>query len=402
MPRQVVSFGGMALSAAPSVYFQQLSTPELATSFAETFQQTTGRTLQYVTSVNSFQELATFPALPTVFQPIGPPIQSFLAPQFGYLPPQSIIVSPQTSFLTPGSQLMYNPATFSGYASASGGASAGFLQPPPPISAPRLYPQPSVVSTSLASAGTSGLSRLPASSLGASSSQKKVARVQPQPWIKTSETRIAPAAVSGQRLDPIKALSNMASHPMSSQEVSSSRLSIVHGSDQFSRDRNQQSLSDASGGTGDEVVFLSQTPSKSSSDLSPSSSKRARYELEKQRSVGTQAKLGGPLKIMTPRPWKGIDDLEPSRRVPAPLGSGNMSSGVSVSAGSSLAGSRPSSTFSSSEAAKPATPEISEMASTITLSSGIRLTKQKSLTASSIKIVMQKDGDRDGFKVWIL
>jgi hypothetical protein len=51
----------------------------MATSFAETFQQATGRTLQYVTSVSSFQELTSFPAVhlnsPTLFQPIGTSFQ---------------------------------------------------------------------------------------------------------------------------------------------------------------------------------------------------------------------------------------------------------------------------------------------------------------------------------------
>ena len=115
------------------------------------------------------------------------------------------------------------------------------------------------------------------------------------------------------------------------------RLSIVHGSDEFSRERNQQSLNEAS--NNDEVVFLSQTqnkldgsasaatPSKSSTLASLKEFRRQKSDLEKQRSVGTQAKLGGPLKIMTPRPWKGSEDVEGSRRVPLPMGSGTLSSG---------------------------------------------------------------------------
>ena len=413
---QLITFqGAVPAPSQPSVFIQHLSTPELATSFAESFQQTTGRTLQYVTSVRSFQDLTPFPTVhlnpPALFQSISTPFQSYLTPQFGYIPQQPFIVSPQTGFLASGSQLLYNPASYASY--PSGSATPGptqFLAPQAPPAAPvsRLYthhqPQPQSNNVMLQSQFP-GVTRLP-------QAQKKVARVQPQPWIKSSEqaAREGPSssATSGsaqpgqRRLDPIKALSNMASHPMMARPDSNpSRLSITHGSDLQSRERNRQSLSDASGGTSnDEVVFLSQTP-KPSPDFSPSL-KRSRSEIDKQRSVGTQAKLGGPLKIMTPRPWKGIDDSEPNRRIPLPLGSGNLSSGVSVqsSANSSLAGSRPSSNFSSAECPKPPSPEITEMASSTVLSGGIKLTKQKTASASnSIKIVMQHDAESNAFKI---
>jgi hypothetical protein len=74
------------------------------------------------------------------------------------------------------------------------------------------------------------------------------------------EVSTASAQPGPRRLDPIKALSNMASHPMmnaASPDLSPSRLSIVHGSDPVSRERNQQSLSDASGGSTDDAVVLS-------------------------------------------------------------------------------------------------------------------------------------------------
>ena len=404
---QMVSFpGSITPSAQPSVFIQHLSTPELATSFAETFQQTTGRTLQYVTSVNSLQDLPTFQTVqlnsPAFFQHIGTSFQSYMTPQFSYISPQSIIVSPQTGFIPP--QLL---STFSAYPPTVS-APNQFLHPPPP-SMSRIYGQHQadrLVINQQVPSTSSSFTTSSRSVHGSQQVQKKVARVPPQPWIRNSETgKPSPSSsmttssqACPQRLDPIKALSNMASHPMmtsSSPDSNPSRLSIVHGTDDFSRERNQQSLTDASGGIGDDVVFLSQTTSPSL--------KRARSELEKQRSVGTQAKLGGPLKIMTPRPWKGTDDSEPCRRIPLPLGSGNMSSGVSVqsSANSSLAGSRPSSTFSSSEIPKVPSPEITETASSKVLSSGIRWTKEKSATSrsNSIKVVMQRDSTRDTFKI---
>jgi hypothetical protein len=424
---QMMSFGNVSTTAQPSVFIQHLSTPEMATSFAENFQQTTGRTLQYVTSVNNFQELASFPTFqqhtlhlnspPSMFQPIGASFQSYLPQQFSYISPQSIIVSPQSGFInfgsgqaSAGSPMLFNPQSYAAYAGGAN-ATAQFLQPhpPPPVSTQRLYQQQQqhimLPPTSYAESG-SGPSRLPVSS-SVSSSQKKVARVQPQPWAKKAE-RPSTSQSSQRRMDPIKALSSMASHPMmanASPDLNPNRLSIVHGSDHFSRERNQQSLSEASSSNNDEVVFLSQTLKSPPSHQHHSPSKECRRgfksDLERQRSVGTQAKLGGPLKIMTPRPWKGTDDYESFRRIPLPLGSGNLSSGVSVqsSANSSLAGSRPSSTFSFSEIPKPASPEVTETTTTMTLSSGIKLTNQKSSSSDSIKIVMQKDSDNTSFKI---
>jgi hypothetical protein len=45
--------------STPSVYIQHLATPEMATSFADTYHTATGRSLQYVTSINSLQQLPT-------------------------------------------------------------------------------------------------------------------------------------------------------------------------------------------------------------------------------------------------------------------------------------------------------------------------------------------------------
>ena len=45
-----------------------------------------------------------------------------------------------------------------------------------------------------------------------------------------------------------------------------------------------------------EVTVIRSVPSSTSTSSSPN---------DRQRSVGIQAKIGGPLKIITPRPWKG-------------------------------------------------------------------------------------------------
>ena len=75
---------------------------------------------------------------------------------------------------------------------------------------------------------------------------------------------------------------------------------------------------------------------------------------------------------------------------------------VQSSADSSLAGSRPSSNFSSAEIPKVPSPDLVEPVQTTTiLSNGIRLTKQKS-TSNSIKIVMQRTTDNDDFKVEVM
>lgn len=440
-----IPFGNVTTSGQPSVFIQHLSTPELATSFAENFQQATGRSLQYVTSVTNFQDLTSFPtfqqhtlqlnspAATTMFQQIAPSYQNYYAPapQISYISPGGILVSPQNiiNFApgpgTPGSlhasQILFNPSSYATYTPGGAASTSQFLQPHPPP--PRMYPTPIMLAPSTSayagSMNAMSLNRLPSSS-AVSAPQKKVARVQPQPWSKKSEKTSSSSSSPGssqpgpRRLDPIKALSNMASHPMmaniKSPDLSPNRLSIIHGSDHFSRERNQQSLNEASSSDND-VIFVSQTnkPLKSSSESTSSLKdyRKSKADLEKQRSVGTQAKLGGPLKIMTPRPWKGIDESDGySRRIPLPMGSGTLSSGVSVqsSADNSLAGSRPSSNISSAEAApKVATPDgfVEEIRTTTTLSNGIKYTKQKS-DSNSIKIVMQRETEKDAFRIQVI
>ena len=240
MPGQIMSYSNLPTSAQPSVFIQHLSTPEMATSFAENFRQTTGRPLQYVTSVNNFQELASFPTFQQhtlhlnspMLQPIGTSFQSYLAPQFSYISPQGILVSPQTGYINFGAstsgQMMFNPPTYSAYPSVATSATQ-FLQPhpPPAVSTARMYQQTPIMLAPSTSSGYaqatqsgSGLSRLPSSS-AVSATPKKVARVQPQPWSQKSDQSKSSSLQQQQqqqqgprRLDPIKALSNMASHPM--------------------------------------------------------------------------------------------------------------------------------------------------------------------------------------------
>ena len=50
---------------------------------------------------------------------------------------------------------------------------------------------------------------------------------------------------------------------------------------------------------------------------------------EHQRSVGTQAKIGAPVKIISPRPWKS--HIHQDTGAAAAAATGNMSSGVSTS-----------------------------------------------------------------------
>ena len=121
--------------------------------------------------------------------------------------------------------------------------------------------------------------------------EKKIARVQPQVHSQPQSTSEAASAASRGKIDPIKALSSMASQPMTSTSSSSnSNLSISHHSSR---------------------------PSSLSLEI----------HNEHQRSVGTQAKIGAPVKIISPRPWKS----GPSISNQDSNTGGNISSGVSTS-----------------------------------------------------------------------
>ena len=123
--------------------------------------------------------------------------------------------------------------------------------------------------------------------------EKKIARVQPQvhsqPIVTAASAASTPSSTTSRmasnigKVDPIKALSSMASQPMTSTVQSNSTLSISHSRQNF----------DVSGSYG-----------------------------ENQRSVGTQAKIGAPVKIISPRPWKSHINQDAASA---------MSSGVSTS-----------------------------------------------------------------------
>ena len=159
-----------------------------------------------------------------------------------------------------------------------------------------------------------------------STPQKKIARVQPQPSSATKPAAMdkpilpAPSSSSSgaRKMDPIKALSTMASQPMSSlhdqNATTVNRLSINHED---------------------------QRRSMSSIEPQPGPSRPFPHVPDGlQRSVGTQAKIGQPLKILTPRPWKGASDPPPASagKVALPMHSG-MSSGVSADESCSAASS---------------------------------------------------------------
>ena len=145
------------------------------------------------------------------------------------------------------------------------------------------------------------------SASGLSMEPKKIARVQPQiqcqqsprpsPGMSSTAASLSrtppesssPAQSGGRimgKVDPIKALSSMARTPMTSSNTvqQSPSLSISH-----SRPPPLAPKAMAS----DVNVVKSVPPSTTSS--SPN---------DRQRSVGIQAKIGAPLKIITPRPWK--------------------------------------------------------------------------------------------------
>ncbi len=439
--------------AQAPVFIQQFSTPEQATSFTEGFQNTTGRSLQYVTSIAQMPG-ATISAFPqqlqlapgsTILQPLGStgflqaPQQLQLTPQgfisavpaqqVSYVTPQGIIVNqPATpSFVSltpgaaaPGTTLLYSsgaaaaaptPVYLSPAASAPAPSfiPAGVPPPmspfPPPLPASTPHSPFAVTTTTTTTTvqqqqqqqhtlmgGAAAPSPLPPSSSLISTPPKKIARVQPQPstskllrpqaskprmpGMRSTKTDSLPQHQLQQQQqmqqqmqmqsrvsDPLKALSSMASQPMAthtSSQTSSSRLSITHGQAAPSIMSREQHL--PSGEIN--VTDLDPVPGPSAP---PSDS---------HRSVGTQAKIGGPLKILTPRPWFGSDyhhhhhdrptsttssasSRPTSHTTPLPCPSfGTVSSGVSADDNSSI--SRPDSIVSQEEEEEEeATPEES-------------------------------------------
>ncbi len=449
--------GGIAAPAP--VFVQQFSTPEQASSFTESFQSTTGRSLQYVASIPHIHGAATLSPFPqqlqlapgaaaTMIQPLsaaatptGAATQSAAA---GFLPaatqlhltPQgyiSAVPAQQLSYITPQGIIVNQAAAAPGFVSLTPGAALQtplYLSPTPQAASPapsflsqgvappmspfppmppsssvatqQLQQQQSLFSMTTAAGfqqqqqqhtviTTTTITQPPLPTTVVSTPPKKIARVQPQPsssgsrphrptTSKQSRSKAAthPHNIPG-RIDPIKALSSMASQPMatnSSQTSSTAaRLSITHGGQEQRAQRHQQQSSH-------DINVTDLEPSAGPSryvppPMPPSPGSAARYagERERHRSVGTQAKIGGPLKILTSRPWMGSETLgaamagaqDPrplsttssscsrpaSLTTPLPLLSA-ASSGVSADDGGSL--SRPESNFSQEAEEAEATP----------------------------------------------
>ena len=290
-----------AASQPPQVAYVQ-TPPTFPASF-----QGTPRPMQYVPFASPMlQPIGGYPAMAAM------PLQGFIQPppqQLGYVTPQGIIVNPPSPFINfgmipnPSQPLMFNPPSHY-YPGQPRPVVSPYVPPP---AASKSFPAP------------------------ASSTPRKIARVQPQP----STTKLSKDA----RHDPIKALSSMASQPMPS---TSQHLSIVHQRD------------------------------------------------DKQRSVGTQAKLGAPLKILTPRPWKGLQDNDPD------LGGHSRASSVEIISRSSTPKSLDPSRSQSPLTCILPPPAKPEVIRRIVTEDGIKVKTRKS-KSSSIKVVFLNQKDK--FKI---
>ncbi len=247
----------------PVQYVQQ-SYPANPMNFAQAFHQQTGRTLQYVTSI----PIAAPPGSIGVN-----PGQAFQYPVFhqplNYMTPAGHPFVINQGLPTPTPNLIY-----------AASSQQSHIQPsqirPPPMQQTFHFP----------TTPSNPIFRQPPNA----PVEKKIARVQPQVHSQQSSS-VASTSRSG-KIDPIKALSSMASQPMTSTS-SANNLSISH---------QHQSR-----------------PSSLSLEI----------HNEHQRSVGTQAKIGAPVKIISPRPWKSHHiGLSMQDNI---AGGGNMSSGVSTS-----------------------------------------------------------------------
>jgi hypothetical protein len=284
-------------------------------------------------------------------------------------------------------------------------------QPPPPAAPPTPVSIPTLPTTS---------------SVVQTTPQKKIARVQPQPSnklvrplatkAKTVQQQQQPPrpSTSSSRVDPIKALSSMANQPMSAS------MSITH-----------QSRQEQGGGASSSIKRTD------SSDIDVGGRKPG-GGVHVQRSVGTQAKIGAPLKILTPRPWKGSSDSPASSSttptpttptpttfsaisVPLPMTSSDCESGAGGS--SSVLLSRPSSTLQQLEtevssssrcstpksmmehsyaasSSSPSTTQTEDEAVSTEDHFGHSISvKTKKSKTNSIKFVLQRDATNEAFKV---
>eukprot|EP00094_Tigriopus_californicus_P001742 TCALIF_01684-PB protein Name:"Similar to trx Histone-lysine N-methyltransferase trithorax (Drosophila virilis)" AED:0.11 eAED:0.18 QI:0/0.63/0.41/0.91/0.90/1/12/267/3483 len=470
-PRKDFSIAG--LLSPTSGDLGHLTTPEMATSYAETYQQSTGRNLQYVTRFNGIQGYPTMSPIPGYSMPgmhgssapaLGgqavlqqfpgtnyPHMSPYLpqngaqilaqpgfvqpSPHLSYITPQGIIVNPQPSYIN-----IANPY--------QGGAilypASGQPAPMPGVVTPHLTstsfavtcfsnfhaPVPSnTITTNVTMAA------LPTtSSIQASTPQKKIARVQPQPSVKLSKSNSSTKTTSSSRpitglsnrastsssgfthnssrMDPIKALSSMASQPMASASMSApseGKMSISH---------NQKQKSSSADGV--PKSGLDNNPPMASTDLSeveqlpqrsPSlvAHRKHRALPETQRSVGIQAKIGAPLKILTPRPWHG-SETSGDRPISRPsAGSSSVLDNNAIGGASSVIDpNRPQSVESTPIESQSNSPKSldddsssevsSENCARVVTSTGVHILTQPS-KSNAIKIVLQRNKLDEAYKI---
>lgn len=457
-------------TSTPSMYIQHLTTPEMATSYAETYQQSTGRNLQYVTSFSSIQGYPTMspipgysvpgmhgsPALggPTILQPFPStnyPHMSPFVPQHGaqilaqpgfvqpsphlsYITPQGIIVNPQPSYINianpyPSGTILY--------------PTSGQPSPMPGMMTPHLTPTSFAVTcfsnfhnpvptSSITTNAT--MAALPTtSSIQASTPQKKIARVQPQPSTKQSKPSTSTKMThnstsssnvsnrpstssafssSSSRMDPIKALSSMASQPMASASMSApseGKMSISHNQkhQSGSADNATSKFSSDNSAPTPPTNFreMDQLPQRPPSLVAH---RKHRTYAESQRSVGIQAKIGAPLKILTPRPWQG-SETSGDRPIAKPCATststlddesnGDVRSVIAPSCSESMESTPDDSRSNSPKSMDDSSSEVSvDKATRVVTSSGVHILTQPSKT-NAIKIVLQRNKLDEAFKI---
>ena len=267
---------GFMPQATPGVFVQSLPNPHMTAGFTQSFHQQTGRTLQYVASIPAmpFGTAAAIPFMPS-------------AAGLNYLTPQSIIINqPQPTAYHHPQALAHHAFTYQPQAHPQPQFQP---MPTPQVSQPRKIArvQPQIHQASSSIVSTMASMQQPSTSRIMASSSHHMERNRQQQLI--NQAQISKNQSNIGKVDPIKALSSMASHPMTSTaQTTSSSLSISHPAVTASASLNRD-----------------QSPSLINPD-------------QKQRSVGTQAKIGAPLKIISPRPWKGSQTPIPPK-TPTPM-----------------------------------------------------------------------------------
>jgi hypothetical protein len=361
--------GHLPQTRGPSVYIQHLPSHQMASNFAQSFQQQTGRPLQYVASI------------PTIHQPqLVPYGQTAFVPQYQYSPASLFQPQPQpVSYMTATPQgIIFNQQPQSYYPTFQPlqhqqhqpqQPQQGFYNPnqylPNMTSAGPLPPSASIAPSFISSMASTNSSSEP--------QKKKVARVQP--IIQAQSSAVAPSG----KVDPIKALSSMASQPMTSSS-SSRHLSISHiGYHQPSSSALQSENYNI-----DVTNYQASTSSTSN-----------KFDKDK-RSVGTQAKIGAPLKIISPRPWKGSSSTHQE------VG-GNISSGVSASSSRPASNSScqtPKSLVDEDHTYFCSSPDVNDdaLVTDEKVVDGMKVTTKQS-TKNAIKMVLQKNVHNDKYQI---